>query len=397
MLPRASLPETGNEGDRMARPAQGRGPDAIVERLRQDGMPVRFLGGYLEMLVGAVTAKEALGAAELDRCRKVGIRAAQEGISFHEVVDLYLRATWLTWSELSTRWGSDDGNRLRRAAGIGFKTANSAVVALADGYEGTQRRAIRQEEASRREFVDDLLYGRADLGRLAERAQRFGLRLSDAYTAIVASAGEELTETSARVRSIEAVLAERYGVRDILLTVRDGLLVCIAPSAQPDLPDELARLVRDTPTAGQEWRIGIGRSHPGPGGVVHSYAEARGAVDLADRLGLDTPIVKAADLLVFQVLLRDRAAISELVSTVLGPLRSARGGVQPMLDTLASYFTSHGVAAVARDLNLSVRAVSYRLERISKLTGYSISDPYQRFTLEAAVLGARILNWPDEN
>ena len=58
--------------------------------------------------------------------------------------------------------------------------------AFAEGYERAQRLAVRQEEAARREFIDDLLYGRSDLGRLAERAERFGLRLSHAHAVAVA-------------------------------------------------------------------------------------------------------------------------------------------------------------------------------------------------------------------
>jgi DNA-binding PucR family transcriptional regulator len=38
--------------------------------------------------------------------------------------------------------------------------------------------------------------------------------------------------------------------------------------------------------------------------------------------------------------------------------------------------------------------VTYRLERIRRLTGFSPDDPTQRFTLETAVLGARLLGWP---
>ncbi len=56
------------------------------------------------------------------------------------------------------------------------------------------------------------------------------------------------------------------------------------------------------------------------------------------------------------------------------------------------------VLAVAVSLlhrHLSVRAVSYRLERIQALTGYHPGEPTQRFTLQAAVLGARLLGWPD--
>jgi DNA-binding PucR family transcriptional regulator len=41
-----------------------------------------------------------------------------------------------------------------------------------------------------------------------------------------------------------------------------------------------------------------------------------------------------------------------------------------------------------------VRAFTYRLERIRKLTGADPSDPVHRYTLQTAVIGARLLDWP---
>ncbi|WP_229074948.1 helix-turn-helix domain-containing protein [Actinoplanes sp. DH11] len=45
---------------------------------------------------------------------------------------------------------------------------------------------------------------------------------------------------------------------------------------------------------------------------------------------------------------------------------------------------------------MSVRTVTYRLERVRALTGYDPADPAHRFTLQAAVLGARALGWPEQ-
>lgn len=143
------------------------------------------------------------------------------------------------------------------------------------------------------------------------------------------------------------------------------------------------------------WRVGLGRPHRGPGGVVTSYREAANAIELGDRLGLRASVLKASDLLVFPVLLRDRAAIEDLVTTVLSPLLEARGGPESLLGTLEAVFASQGnQTAAARRLGVSTRAVTYRLERIRRLTGFSPDDPTQRFTLETAVLGARLLDWP---
>jgi len=129
--------------------------------------------------------------------------------------------------------------------------------------------------------------------------------------------------------------------------------------------------------------------------VVRSYEEAAEALDVAERLGLPEPVASAADLLVYQVLLRDRTAITDLVRTVLMPLGTARGGAAPLLATLAAYFARGGVAAAAaRDLHLSVRAVTYRLARVKDLTGRDPGLPADALTLQVAVIGARLLDWP---
>jgi DNA-binding PucR family transcriptional regulator len=107
------------------------------------------------------------------------------------------------------------------------------------------------------------------------------------------------------------------------------------------------------------------------------------------------PVVDAADLLVYQVLLRDRAAITDLVAAVLTPLATARGGAGPLLATLQAYYACGGVAAqAARRLHLSVRAVTYRLARVQALTGHDPAHPEQGLALRVAVIGARLLGWP---
>lgn len=88
-------------------------------------------------------------------------------------------------------------------------------------------------------------------------------------------------------------------------------------------------------------------------------------------------------------------ALMDLVRSTLSPLEQARGGAQPLLDTLPTYFDTGCVAAeTARRLSLSVRALTYRLERVHTLTGTDPSDPAHRYTLQTAVIGARLFDWP---
>jgi sugar diacid utilization regulator len=369
---------------------------AVTARAAKEaGIAPEFLDGYVEMLNTVSTTGRRLARGELESRRALGSRAAEQGVPLRSLVDLYLSANWLTWRRLpAVAAGSKE--KVSEIAEAILRAADDAVVALADGYDEAQRLMLRQEETARREFIEDLFYGRSDLGRLAERAERFGLRLAGSYIVAAAKARMPFTDGDSATSRVESLLLRRFDPREILVTTKEGLLLCIAPGSVADLSGELARHLQVVLAEDQDWQVGIGRPHPGPGGILRSYEEARSTLELAATLALDARVLDAADLLVFQVLFRDRAAIIDLVGTVLSPLDNTRGGARPLLDTLSAYFMAgENAAAAARQLFLSVRALTYRLDRIKKLTGYDPRDPAQRFTLQAAVLGARLLNWPD--
>ncbi|MFB4270656.1 PucR family transcriptional regulator [Nonomuraea sp. GTA35] len=372
-------------------------------------LPADLLKGHWQRLADHAATGRLPDREALDAYRAAGARAAELGLPLRALVDAALAA------------GED-------LPGV-LPVLRKAVSALMEGYEAAQLAAIRSEESARREFVDDLLQGRAE--RLAERAEHFGLRLAESYVVTVArglrddrqaradrgldrgdrgvdqgdrgldrearDAGRVGRDPGGRIEHdrdrIERDLITRFGSHNVLVAVRDGLLVCVAPATLPAAVGEFTHHVRARFPPG--WRVGVGRAHRGPGGVVASYREAAQALELADGLRLKIDVVKAADLLVFPVLLRDRSAIEDLVHSVLSPLLEARGGHEPLLETLEAIFASHGnQTAAARRLGVSPRAVTYRLERIRRLTGFSPDDPTQRFTLETAVLGARLLGWP---
>jgi hypothetical protein len=355
-------------------------------------VPVALLGGYLETLAIVTRTGRLLTERELEACRRHGQEAAGLGLPLPRVVDAYLTATWQVWDELPSARAAENVTVLRSVTRSVLRAADDAAAALAEGYDQARLATIRREEALRREFIDDLLDGRGDLELLVERGERFGLGLGGSH--LVAVAGDDdggaLDDATGLTGRAEADVAGRFGGRGTLVATRAGRLVAVVPS-EPNAGTELAGLLRRTGAA----RVGVGRPHPGPTGVARSYAEAVEALDLARRLGLDDPVVETARLLAFRVLLRDRTATAELVDGVLSPLISARGGAGPLLATLAAYFATGGVAAeTARRLHLGVRTVTYRLERVRALTGYSATDPAARFTLEAAVLGARLIDWP---
>ncbi|MGV9346982.1 PucR family transcriptional regulator [Streptomyces spiralis] len=341
-----------------------------------------YLHGYARILAEVSATGRRLTRKELDERRALGEKAADAGHSLRGLVRRHLAAA---------RVSRPDGASAVTVGSV-LAAVEQAVDAFAEGYERAQRMAVRQEEAARREFIDDLLYGRSDLGRLAERAERFGLVLSGAYAVAVAQGPEAYDDASAVTRRVEAALIAWFGDRRILLATKNGQLICIAPGDQDDVLTHFAKQAR---AAADGSRVAIGRPQPGAGGVVHSYEEALSTLELAGRLSLDTPVVRAADLLVYPVLTRDRQAMADLVLSALGPLQGARGGAEPLLRTLEAYFESGCTAAeAARRLALSVRALTYRLERNHQLTGSNPADPMHRYTLQTAVIGARLLGWP---
>ncbi|MFH8446903.1 PucR family transcriptional regulator [Streptomyces sp. NPDC018026] len=341
-----------------------------------------YLVGYEQILTEAASTGRRLTRDELDSRRALGERAAEAGHGLRVLVSEHLATALAVWPRFSTP--TDQA----------LAAVHQAIDAFAEGYERAQRLAVRQEEAARREFIDDLLHGRSDLGRLAERAERFGLRLSHAHAVAVAQGATSYDEGSGVSRQVEQALMTRFGNRNVLLTTKDGRLLCIAPGNEDDVLPYFAKQAHAATDGGQ---VAIGRSHPGPGGVVQSYEEALNALELAGRLGLDDPVLRAVDLLVYPVLTRDRQAMADLVQDTLGPLTTARGGAAPLLATLTAYFDAGCVAAeAARRLSLSVRALTYRLERIHHLTGADPADPAHRYMLQTATIGARLLDWPAE-
>ncbi|HET6857687.1 MAG TPA: helix-turn-helix domain-containing protein [Streptomyces sp.] len=339
-----------------------------------------YLDGYARILTEVAATGRRLTRGELDSRRALGEQAAEAGYGLRALVIKHLSATRAAWPGAAA------------SADSVLAAVEQAVDAFAEGYERAQRMAVRQEEAARREFIDDLLHGRSDLGRLAARAERFGLRLSQEHAVAVAEGDEAYGDTDPVTRRVDGELIGRFADRRILLATKDGRLICIVPGDQADV---LVHFAKQAHAATDGGRVAIGRAHPGAGGVVHSYEEALGALELADRMELEGPVLRAADLLVFPVLGRDRQAMADLVLSTLGPLRQARGGAGPLLETLNAYFDASCVSAeAARRLSLSVRALTYRLERIRQLTGFDAADPMHRYTLQTAVIGSRLLQWP---
>jgi len=380
-------------------------------RIKQDGhVPVRrdddsegdvgaappdYLAEIFEHVARRITRDEQpLGSQDLDDIRLAGSKAAEHGMTVGEAVDLYLVTAASAWGAQST-----EGSQQAKGRAV-INAIRAAVPMLVQGYHNAGQSLIQQEEANRVEIIDDLLRGDVDVASMVQRAEPFGLDLSASHQVVLAGTrgGAQLDQHD-RILFKRAV-NDRYGDRNVLVSSKASYIVALIPwmALGPDV-DEPARRLRDDMRRSdprRHWRFAVGRPHPGAYGFARSYQQAREAMNLAERLHPDDDMVPTRDLLIYRVLGRDRAALAELVENVLTPLTHARGGAGPLVDTLEAYFAAGEVATeTARRLHVSVRTVTYRLAKVTHLTGYDPSVPTQRLTLQTAVIGARLLPWPN--
>jgi sugar diacid utilization regulator len=383
--------------------------DRVADLASQDagGVPSDLLGDYLPMLAEAATFGRFPGRAQIEAVRQQGRRAAEQRVAMGRGVDLYLSAARRVWTELPVVVRARDNGAVRAAATAVLQVVDDAVASFVEGYAEAGRERVRREEALRRELVEDLLRGDAHLSELVERAEPFGLDLTRAHQVALAEPRRRLSSVAAATSALERVVLDRFGDRDVLVATKDGRVVVLALADATGAPPtsaglrssgDLGTLVHgelNRLREGSPWRVAVGRAHPGAYGIARSYEEAREGLTMAARMNLDGPIVETRDLLTYRVLARDQPAIVDLVQSVLNPLREARGGAGPLLETMVVYFDSGCVATTAAArLHLSVRAVTYRLARVKSLTGLNPLDPGDRFTLQVAVLGAKLLGWP---
>ncbi|MFN3539804.1 MAG: PucR family transcriptional regulator [Rhodococcus sp. (in: high G+C Gram-positive bacteria)] len=389
--------------------------DSVAAQSASDagGLDVALLGSFLEVLADAVDAGVPLSRPQLHEFRAQGDAAARAGVALRALLDLYLSSAWRLWRELpAVVAAAEDPAGVVTAGEVMLRAVDDAVAELAEGFQLARRTLVRAEVLARREFVDDLLSGTSDVAGVLGRAQTFGLDLSSPHVVAVVTSTKPFTDASSAITLVERSVQGSKGDAELLVATKQDRLILVFPA--PDLVavdhvlDRVGRALGTSTSMSSEsvdlrrkgeygrTQIGVGRPRSGAVGVAASYREALDALDLAASLGFDASVVDARDLLVYRVLISDRAAIADLVDTLLTPLLSARGGAGPLLETLQVYFdTGANTASTARRMHLSVRAVTYRLSRIKDLTGQNVGNPVEAFALHTAVLGAKLLDWPE--
>jgi sugar diacid utilization regulator len=419
-VPMGALTSVPTGVDRLRKPAGQLGSVAAAAAADAGGLDPTLLADYLDVISDVAGSGRRLSRPELNRFRFQGRRAALEGVPLRALVELYLTAAWRLWRHLpAVRSATHQPDELVKAGEAVLRAVDEAVAAGVEGHQLARREMTRREEAARRELFDDLISGRPDSNGVVARAADFGLDLAGPHAVAIIAASQPFVDGTALVSRLESAVLGVKGDANALLASKEGALVVIFAAPDTAAVDFVVeRLSHELgspsdpgphpvrggagppvqlrrPSGVGRWQLTLGRARPGAAGVFASYEEALDARELAARLRLDRPVVAVNDLLVYRMLLRDRTAIADLVNATLRPLTRARGGAAPLLETLAAYYETGGnTTETARRLHLSVRAVTYRLERVTALTGRDPANPADRFTLNTAVLGAKLLDWP---
>lgn len=364
------------------------------------GVDAALLGDFLATLTDAAAGGRRLRRRELEACAAAGRTAATAGVPLRALVDLYLSAAWRLWRDVPAV-SRGNAERVRAAALSMLRATDDGVAALAEGFQLARADLSRLQEGARHDVLEALLAGGRRAIDAAGPAMELGLVVSGPLAVLVASRPGGLTGPAhaGLPGRVERALQGRHGDAQPLVLTRSGELICVFaapdPSAVAEVRVAVSGALDDRLGGAGTWRAAVSSRRSGASGVRISHDEARYALELADRLSLPDAVVDATDLAVYRVLLRDRPAVDDLVVTTLTPLLAARGGPGPLLETLAAFYASGCVAtATAARLHLSVRAVTYRLARITDLLGRDPGDPAERLTVQAAVTAARLLDWP---
>ena len=394
----------------MADPAARRQRKVLVphrERLEQvaagaasdSGVPADFLGDFLAEAAAAILQGERLSARRVERYRQQGDRAARAGVDLSRQVDLYLSAAWRLWREIPQLTASPPGVSpapLLDAGESMLRTTDDVVAAVAAGYQAANAALLSQSAATRREFVDDLLANHGEAGDLAERAMSFGLLLGAPHrVAIVRRPAMRIDETNVLLGYAAEACRGLSGTPPFLTTSKDGNLIVVVEGAADATRDAIGRVTETLRRTAPDLLLGVGRSRAGEGGPMRSFREAADCLRLAERFPVDDAGAYADDLLVYLALARDPALLEELVTNVLTPLEALRGGPRDAVTTLQAYLDHRcSATATAQALHLSVRGLTYRIERIQGLLGQDLDTAHERLTIELALLAARLIDWP---
>jgi sugar diacid utilization regulator len=350
---------------------------------------------FVETLHGA----EPLSHGQVERMREITARRVQQRVSLESFLRrprIWGEVLWeaIVAGTLTTR----EPRELEAALSISsmlMRVVDLSSRVITNAYLD----AVTNRGLLRRDLLDALVSGKVE--EAPRLARSLHVKLADSYIVVVVRGddmhGEPGKDDSlpgrvALDRIIDTTRREVHPVKGLLLTgMHRGDLVVLYPVAGPDdvqqVRDDCVELAK---ALAVEVSLGVSSYHPGVSAVGTAYAEARDAVEVADRLGIRGRAVGLDDVLVDQML-RASAHAQRLLLHAMQALvdYDLRHGSE-LVATLQTYVdTRFNLTKSGGLLFVHPNTVVYRLRRIHELTGH---DPHDVNDLLVLWLGLKTLD-----
>jgi sugar diacid utilization regulator len=355
-----------------------------------------LIDGFVASLHGA----EPMSPAVVERMREMAARRAHQRVpleSFTRRPRVWGEVVWeavVATARVSKPHERDAAiqisSMLMRYVDLISRAATSAYL-----DEITDRGLLR------RDLLDALISGRGEEDGVRKLARSLRLKLADSYIAVIVRGEDMHGETGrdeplpGRVALDRIVEATRRYMQptegSLLAGMRQGDLVALYPVSGPSdmqiVRDDCAELANALPV---EVSIGISASHRGLREVATAYAEAREAVEVADRLNIRGRAVGLEDLLVDHMLRASGHAQRILLDAMQRLVDYDKQHGTELVATLRTYVdTGFNLTKSGSLLFVHPNTVVYRLRRIHELSGH---DPHDVDDLLVLWLGLKVLD-----
>ena len=365
-------------------------PDETLRQVREVNRV--NLAGF----IGALRAGRGPSDEELAYVRASASKRAREGVPLSGLLQAYRLGAQLAWGQAREIIGEDP---VRLREGLELATAVMRWVdvvsgAVAQAYLEEYERLSSDREAARRDFLDGVIGGMLTDDEILARAEALGLDPA-VPSAIAIIAPADHSADDARVREFQhrlKTLAAELPTADRSLVAARGIeVVMVFPAGSKALEEMQAAMrtlvERACETLGVEVRAGIGRPRDSFAELAPCYREAAIALAAA-RASTNAPTVSYGEMLVEELILRERGVSKRLASQLLEPLEA-----HPELKLTLTEYIEHGpsLPAVAKRLYLHPNTVSYRLSRIRDLTGRDPKTPAGIAELFLALRASQLL------
>jgi hypothetical protein len=358
---RATIPEYARSSGKGARPELR----ATVDQA---------LRTFVDLVTGADGSRESRARRD-ELCRELGRGEAYRGRSLDA-----LQAAYRTGVQVAWRRAAEVGRRhelspvvMSQLADAMFAYVDELASLSVEGFEEIRSQAGDRRAEARRRLLRLLLGARRPARTALERAAReAGWRLPEQVVPVA---------LPPRARAVRAALDG-----PVLADLDRAEPVLIIPGPMDDR--RLARLLAALP----DRHGALGPPVP-PAHCADSLRWARRTLALVDAGVLTgTGLARAEDHLLELWLLSDQALLDELERFILeAPPGKGPGRVMRLTETLGAWLESEGNAVrTAQVLKVHPQTVRYRMKQINDLYGDRLTDPDERFALEAVLRAGRL-------